>query len=75
MLKDVPIAVRQILCSQNDGASAHIEEDAWQLSNVTSRRVERTLTADCIVFSVYVFMYFDMFYIHWHRLAKKGCME
>jgi hypothetical protein len=21
--------------------------------------------------AVYIFMYFDMFYIHWHRLAKK----
>jgi hypothetical protein len=25
----------------------------------------------CISGAVYVFLYFDMFYIHWHRLAKK----
>jgi hypothetical protein len=25
----------------------------------------------CISGAVYVFMYFDMFYIQWHHLAKK----
>jgi hypothetical protein len=25
----------------------------------------------CLSGAVYVFMYFDMFYIQWHRLAKK----